>query len=78
MGELTWSHTENFLKVSADAHLLVQLRRLGQVGAGFEVRHGEDICPTFTGSWQKTQTTFRQDMGVLSGVEGIKRPLFTP
>lgn len=50
VGELTWPHTENFLKVGADAHLLVQLRGLGQIGTGLEVRHGEDICSTFAGS----------------------------
>lgn len=64
-GGLTRSHTEHFLKVGADAHLLVQLRRLGQVGAGFEVRHGEDICATFTGSWKRTQTTFGQELDVM-------------
>lgn len=49
-GILTWSHAEDLVKVSTDAHLLVELGRLGQVGAGFKVRHRKDICSTFTGS----------------------------
>lgn len=59
---LTWSHTEDFVKVSTDAHLLVELRRLSQVGAGFKVRHREDICSTFTGSCKWKKTTFILDM----------------
>lgn len=50
---LTWTHTEDLLKISTDTHLLVKLRRLGQVGTGFKVRHSEDICSTFTGSWKR-------------------------
>lgn len=46
---LTWTHTEDLVKVSTDAHLLVQLWGLGQVGAGLEVGHGEDVGSTFTG-----------------------------
>lgn len=49
-GVLTRPHTEDLLKVPADAHLLVELGGLGQVGAGFEVGHGEDVCSAFTGS----------------------------
>lgn len=62
MTSLTWTHTEDLLKVSTDAHLLVQLGRLGQIGTGFKVRHREDICSTFAGSWKGTKTTFRQKM----------------
>lgn len=47
---LTWAHTEDLLKVCANTHLLVELGRLGQVGAGFEVRHREDVRSAFTGS----------------------------
>lgn len=57
-GILTWTHTEDLVKVSADAHLLVELGGLCQVGAGFEVRHSEDICSTFAGSWKWTKKTF--------------------
>lgn len=46
---LTWTHAEDLVKVGADAHLLVELRGLGQVGAGFEVRHGEDVGPSLAG-----------------------------
>lgn len=46
----TWSDTEDFVKVSTNAHLLVELRGLGQVRTGFEVGDGEDICATLTGS----------------------------
>lgn len=51
-GRLTWTHTEDLVKISTDAHLLVELGGLGQVGAGFEVGHCEDVCSTFTGSWK--------------------------
>lgn len=46
---LTWAHAEDLVKVGTDAHLLVELRGLGQVGAGFEVRHGEDVGPSLAG-----------------------------
>lgn len=46
----TWSDTEDFVKVSTNAHLLVELRGLGQVRTGFEVGDSEDICATLTGS----------------------------
>lgn len=49
---LTWAHTEDLVKVGTDAHLLVELRRLGQVGAGFEVGHCEDVRSSFTSSWK--------------------------
>lgn len=49
---LTWAHTEDLVEVGADAHLLVELGGLGQVGAGLEVRHGEDVCPPLAGSWK--------------------------
>lgn len=58
-GQFTWTHTEDLLKVSADAHLLVQLGRLSQVGAGFKVRHREDIGSTFTGGWKRKKTSVR-------------------
>lgn len=58
----TWTHTEDLVKVSTDAHLLVELGRLGQVGAGFKVRHREDICSTFTGRWKWRETTFRHEI----------------
>ena len=54
-GVLTWTHAEDLVKVSADAHLLVELRGLGQVGAGFEVRHGEDVRSALAGSWKRTK-----------------------
>lgn len=57
-GVLTWTHAEDLVKVSADAHLLVELGRLGQVGAGFKVRHGEDVGSTFAGSCEETETCF--------------------
>ena len=57
---LTWPHTEDLVEVGTDAHLLVELGGLGQVGTGLEVRHGEDVGSTFTGSWERTKgTTFR-------------------
>ncbi len=49
----TWSDTEDFVKVSTDAHLLVELRGLGQVRAGFKVGDGEDVRSTLAGSWDK-------------------------
>lgn len=60
VGHLTWTHTEDLVEVSADAHLLVELRGLGQVGAGFEVRHGEDVGSSLTGSckWRSTRKGF--------------------
>ena len=36
------SHFKHAVKVSANAHLLVQLRRLGQAGLGAHVVHPED------------------------------------
>lgn len=56
VGGLTWTHTEDLVKVSADAHLLVELWGLGQVGAGFKVRHGEDVGPSLAGSCKWTRT----------------------
>lgn len=47
---LTWSDTEDLVKVSTDAHLLVELRGLGQVGTGFEIGNREDVRSTFAGS----------------------------
>lgn len=37
VGSLTWAHAEDLVKVGTDAHLLVELRGLGQIGAGFKV-----------------------------------------
>lgn len=54
VGGLTWAHAEDLVEVGADAHLLVELRRLGQVGAGFKVRHGEDVGPSLAGSCRWT------------------------
>lgn len=57
-GVLTWTHTEDLVKVSADAHLFVELGRLGQISAGFEVRHSEDVRSTFTGGYKWTVMIF--------------------
>lgn len=58
VGGLTWTHTEDLLKVSTDAHLLVELGGLGQVGAGFKVRHCEDIGSPLTGSYKVEKDSF--------------------
>ncbi len=57
----TWSDTEDFVKVSTDAHLLVELRGLGQVCTGFKVGDGEDICSTLAGSCEKHKRHTRCD-----------------
>lgn len=57
---LTWTHTEDLVEVGADAHLLVELGGLGQVGAGFKVRHGEDVCTPLTGSWKTEEDSSNQ------------------
>lgn len=54
VGDLTWAHAEDLVKVGADAHLLVELRGLSQVGAGFKVRHGEDVGPSLAGGCRWT------------------------
>lgn len=54
VGGLTWTYAEHLVEVSADAHLLVELRGLGQVGAGLEVRHGEDVGPSLAGGCRWT------------------------
>lgn len=58
VGGLTWAHAEDLVKVGADAHLLVELRGLSQVGAGFEVRHGEDVGPSLAGGCRWTTKVF--------------------
>lgn len=48
----TWAYTEDLVKVSTDAHLLVELGGLGQVGAGLEVGHSKHVGPALTGRWK--------------------------
>lgn len=57
-GGLTWAHAEDLVKVGTDAHLLVKLRGLGQVGAGLKVRHGEDVGPSLAGGCGQTTNVF--------------------
>ena len=45
----TWAHAEHLVEVSADAHLLVELGGLGQIGAGLEVGHREHVGATLAG-----------------------------
>lgn len=63
VGGLTWAHAEDLVKVSADAHLLVELRGLSQVGAGFKVRHGEDVGPSLAGGCRWTIKEFYLEQG---------------
>ena len=64
---LTSPHSKDAVKLGADGHLFVELRRLSQVGITLEVGHREHVGPSLRCSCRNTtnkanQNRYTQDM----------------